>query len=318
MAETANSVRFVTIDANHEGQRVDNFLITYLKGVPKSLVYRIIRKGEVRVNKKRVKAVYRLQDGDIVRVPPVRVAEKTEDIPVSEGLAKAIEKSVLKETDDWLVLNKPHGLSVHAGTGIKQGLIEALRQIRPDAKFLELVHRLDKDTSGCILIAKNRISLNFLQEQLKQKRFSKKYHALTAGCWPNRVSQVNKPLRKLAIGDSERVVRVDPKEGKDSLTRFKVLQHFKACSLVEAEPVTGRTHQIRVHAQSTGHPLIGDVKYGDEKANQWFKTQHFRRLFLHAASLAFPDPDSKKMVQVQAPYEESMNEILRKLKQGAK
>lgn len=317
MSEAANSVRFVTIDANHEGQRIDNFLITFLKGVPKSLVYRIIRKGEVRVNKKRVKAVYRLKAGDQVRVPPVRVAEKTEDIPVSDGLKQVLQNSILRETDDWLVMNKPHGLSVHAGSGIKQGLIESLRQIRPDDGFLELVHRLDKETSGCILIAKNRISLNFLQEQLKQKQFSKKYHALAVGRWPEKTAQVNKPLLKQAIGDRERVVKINEQDGKASLTRFKILQRFKGCTLIEAEPVTGRTHQIRVHSQFAGHPLVGDVKYGDERVNESFKAQGFRRMFLHAASLEFPDPATEQRVKVQAPYEDSMDKMIKQLKQGS-
>ncbi|MDX1398419.1 MAG: RluA family pseudouridine synthase, partial [Oceanospirillum sp.] len=281
MAEAAHSVRFVTIDSHNEGQRVDNFLITFLKGVPKTLVYRIIRKGEVRVNKKRVKAVYRLQAGDVVRVPPVRVAEKAEDMPVSKELAQALESAVLKETDDWLVINKPQGLAVHAGSGIQGGLIENIRQIRPEGSYLELVHRLDKDTSGCLLIAKNRKALNFLQEQLKAKAFRKKYHALAVGRWPQALTEVDKPLKKHDVGGRERVVKVDLKEGKPSLTRFRVLKRLNAqgvqCTLVEAEPVTGRTHQIRVHAQSVGHSLVGDVKYGDDKVHQHFKGLGFKR-----------------------------------------
>lgn len=317
MAEAAESVRFVTIDSHHEGQRIDNFLITFLKGVPKNLVYRIIRKGEVRVNKKRVKAVYRLQAGDLVRVPPVRVAERAEDMPVSDALARVLEAAVLKETDDWLVINKPQGLAVHAGSGIQGGLIESLRQIRPAGSYLELVHRLDKDTSGCLLIAKSRKALNFLQEQLKQKAFSKKYHALAIGRWPAGLAEVNAPLKKHDIGGRERVVRVDEQEGKVSLTRFQVLQRFEAkgvaCTLLEAEPVTGRTHQIRVHAQSVGHSLVGDVKYGDETVDRHFKTLGFKRLFLHAASLGFPDPATGMYVEVAAPLEVSLQSILARL-----
>lgn len=317
MAEAAQSVRFVTIDSHNEGQRVDNFLITFLKGVPKTLVYRIIRKGEVRVNKKRVKAVYRLQTGDVLRIPPVRVAEKAEDMPVSKELAEALEAAILKETDDWLVINKPQGLSVHAGSGIQGGLIESLRQIRPEGNYLELVHRLDKDTSGCLLIAKNRKALNFLQEQLKAKAFRKKYHALAVGRWPNAVTEIDAPLKKHDIGGRERVVKVDPKEGKASLTRFRILKRLDAkgvaCTLVEAEPVTGRTHQIRVHAQSIGHSLVGDVKYGDEKVHQHFKGLGFKRLFLHAASLGFPEPESGTFVEIQAPYESSLKSILDRL-----
>ncbi len=317
MAEAAHSVRFVTIDSHNEGQRVDNFLITFLKGVPKTLVYRIIRKGEVRVNKKRVKAVYRLQAGDVVRVPPVRVAEKAEDMPVSKELAQALESAVLKETDDWLVINKPQGLAVHAGSGIQGGLIENIRQIRPEGSYLELVHRLDKDTSGCLLIAKNRKALNFLQEQLKAKAFRKKYHALAVGRWPQALTEVDKPLKKHDVGGRERVVKVDLKEGKPSLTRFRVLKRLNAqgvqCTLVEAEPVTGRTHQIRVHAQSVGHSLVGDVKYGDDKVHQHFKGLGFKRLFLHAASLGFPDPATGTFIEIRAPYEASLQSILERL-----
>ncbi|SKA10503.1 ribosomal large subunit pseudouridine synthase C [Oceanospirillum multiglobuliferum] len=316
MAEAANAVRFVTINANHEGQRIDNFLITFLKGAPKSLIYRIIRKGEIRVNKKRVKAVYRLCIGDEVRVPPIRLAEKAEEIPVSANFAQVLESCVLRETEDWLVLNKPQGLSVHAGSGVQQGLIEALRQIRPEEAFLELVHRLDKDTSGCILIAKNRLSLNQLQDSLKKKQFSKRYHALVGGRWPARTEQVNQPLKKIGIGNAERVVKVDEAEGKASLTRFKVLERFKGCTLMEAEPVTGRTHQIRVHAQWAGHPLIGDVKYGDEAADAGFRQLGFKRLFLHAASLGFPDPVTGEQVTVKAPYDSALSEIMQKLKRG--
>lgn len=317
MAEAAHSVRFVTIDSHNEGQRVDNFLITFLKGVPKTLVYRIIRKGEVRVNKKRVKAVYRLQAGDVVRVPPVRVAEKAEDMPVSKELAQALESAVLKETDDWLVINKPQGLAVHAGSGIQGGLIENIRQIRPEGSYLELVHRLDKDTSGCLLIAKNRKALNFLQEQLKAKAFRKKYHALAVGRWPQALTEVDKPLKKHDVGGRERVVKVDLKEGKPSLTRFRVLKRLNAqgvqCTLVEAEPVTGRTHQIRVHAQSVGHSLVGDVKYGDDKVHLHFKGLGFKRLFLHAASLGFPDPATGTFIEIRAPYEASLQSILERL-----
>lgn len=317
MAEAAQTIRFVTVDAHSEGQRVDNFLITFLKGVPKTLVYRIIRKGEVRVNKKRVKAVYRLQVGDVIRVPPVRVAERTEDIPVGKEMAAALEAAVLRETDDWLVINKPQGLSVHAGSGIQGGLIESLRQIRPEGSYLELVHRLDKDTSGCLLIAKNRKALNFLQEQLKAKAFRKTYHALAVGRWPDGQTEVNAPLRKQDVGGRERVVKVDVKEGKPSLTRFRILKRLNAsgvaCTLMEAEPVTGRTHQIRVHAQFLGHSLVGDVKYGDERVHQHFKGLGFRRLFLHAASLGFPDPASGEFVEVRAPYEASLQAILDRL-----
>lgn len=290
-------VQFVEIDEGHVGQRLDNFLLGKLKGVPKSRIYRILRKGEVRVNKKRAKPELRLDYGDIVRIPPVRVAERKGPAQAGSGLLQLLESSILFEDDSLMVVNKPSGLAVHGGSGINLGLIEALRQMRPDARFLELVHRLDRDTSGCIMIAKKRSMLRYLHEQIREKRVDKIYQALVVGRWPNRKRKVDVPLKKNELKSGERIVRVDA-EGKESLTEFTVLERFSDSSLqeeltlIEARPITGRTHQIRVHAQFAGHPLVGDDKYGLDDTNKAMKEQGIKRLFLHAARLKLQLPNT--------------------------
>ncbi|MBR9912336.1 MAG: 23S rRNA pseudouridine(955/2504/2580) synthase RluC [Gammaproteobacteria bacterium] len=306
------SVRFVAIDADREGQRIDNFLMAQLKGVPRTLVYRIVRKGEVRVNKGRVKADYRLKSGDVVRIPPVRVTPASEPPPASQQLADLLENSILFENKGLLILNKPSGLAVHGGSGINLGLIEVLRQIRPQEHYLELVHRLDRDTSGCIMIAKKRSMLRHLHKELREGRVQKYYHALVAGRWPERCREVRAPLKKNELSSGERMVRVDS-EGKESLTEFRVLQHYQGCSLVEAKPITGRTHQIRVHAQFQGHGLVGDSKYGNDEVNKAMKAKGFNRLFLHAAALSLLLPDEDKPLLVRAPLDERLSVPLQRL-----
>jgi 23S rRNA pseudouridine955/2504/2580 synthase len=300
-----SKVQFIEIDEDRAGQRIDNFLLSLLKGVPKSRIYRIVRKGEVRVNKGRIKPEYKLKAGDVVRVPPVRLGDAKVIPKPSNQLAEHLNNAVLFENDSLLVINKPSGLAVHGGSGVSLGLIESLRQLRPDCRYLELVHRLDRDTSGCIMIAKKRSMLRYLHEQLREGRIQKYYHALVVGRWPNRRKEVKAPLRKNDLQSGERVVRVDP-EGKDSLTKFRILQHYQGCSLVEAKPITGRTHQIRVHAQYVGHPLIGDPKYGEQQANKEMKALGFNRLFLHAAALEIYMPDSKARLKVEAPLDERL------------
>ena len=289
--KSGEGVRLIAIDAASHGQRVDNFLLRELKGVPKSRVYNLLRRGEVRVNKGRVKAEYRLQSGDLVRIPPVRVAaaEPLAAAP-SPALAARLEAAVLYEDDGLLVVNKPAGLAVHGGSGVSFGLIEALRQLRPQARFLELVHRLDRDTSGCILIAKKRSALVALHAALREGSadagIDKRYLALVAGQWPRQRRQVEAPLEKNTLRSGERVVRVSA-EGKPALTEFELLERFEGATLVQARPITGRTHQIRVHARYAGHPLAGDEKYGDRAADARFRELGLKRLFLHAHSLGF-------------------------------
>ena len=307
--EVATKVQFVTIDDNHAGQRIDNFLLTLLKGVPKSRVYRILRKGEVRVNKKRIKPVYRLIDGDIVRVPPVTMSEEKE-LP-NPKLAKiaSLESNIIFEDNYLIVMNKPSGIAVHGGSGLKFGLIEGLRALRPDAKFLELVHRLDRDTSGCILIAKRRSTLRALHEQLREKTVEKNYLALVLGQWDKSDKAVNAPLLKNTVQSGERIVRVNP-EGKDSYTRFKIEQRFEDCTLVQASPVTGRTHQIRVHTLHTGHPIAGDDKYGDKDFDKKMKAIWLNRLFLHSANLRFFHPNVEETMFFEAPLDDVLKRTL--------
>ena len=298
-SEAALPVRLVDIDDNVAGQRIDNFLITLLKGVPKSRIYRIIRKGEVRVNKGRIKQTYKLKAGDVVRVPPIRVAVRDE-VVVGQGLQKELESRILFENHQIIVIDKPSGLAVHGGSGISLGLIEALRTIRPEQQELELVHRLDRDTSGCILIAKKKSVLRALHRQLQNGEVDKRYQALVAGRWPSRCKTVNAPLKKNELKSGERVVKVTL-DGKESRTNFRVLQRYADCTLMEAKPITGRTHQIRVHAQHVGNGLVGDEKYGDDTFNRLMRTKGIKRLFLHAASLAFSLPNSESKMVVHAP-----------------
>ncbi len=312
MNELYKTVQFLDIDDEYQGQRIDNFLIARLKGVPKSLVYRIVRKGEVRVNKKRVKPEYKLLVGDVVRVPPLRVAEA--DAPPSVKLNKvaALESQILFE-DDWLiVLNKPSGLAVHGGSGLSFGVIEGLRALRPQCRFLELVHRIDRDTSGCLLIAKKRSALRSLHEQLRNKTMRKRYHALVQGSWPKSIRVVTEPLLKKA---EQSLVQVHP-EGKASETRFKILQRYQHCTLVEASPVTGRTHQIRVHTACNSHPIAGDDKYGDDVFAAEMKKQGLTRLFLHAAQLDFFHPGIEQTMTVEAPLSPELVAVLGQLKRA--
>lgn len=307
------SVRWCTVDADYAGQRIDNFLLAQLKGVPKSLIYRIIRKGEVRVNKGRIKPDYKLQDGDQVRIPPVRVAAAQELPSAKLDRIQALEQQVLYEDDVLMVLNKPAGLAVHGGSGLQFGLIEGLRALRPDAKHLELVHRLDRETSGCILISKRRSALRNLHEQLRSKTMDKQYLALVRGHWQEHVKFIAAPLQKNTLKSGERVVRVDS-EGKASETRFRIKQQFAQCSLVEASPITGRTHQIRVHALHAGHPIAHDPKYGDQEFDQYTEKLGLNRLFLHAHQLTFKHPQSGERITVNAPMDKTLDKVLKQLR----
>lgn len=309
------AVKFITIDEDHVGQRIDNFLLTHLKGVPKSMIYRIVRKGEVRVNKKRIKPEYKLQDGDIVRVPPVRVSNTDARPGPSAKLTKVsqLESRILYEDKFIIVLNKPSGIAVHGGSGVDFGVIEAMRSLRSQQKFLELVHRLDKDTSGVLLIAKKRSALKHLHDQLRFKKMQKDYMALVRGAWQAHDKVVKAPLLKLTLKSGERIVRVN-KEGKESETRFKIIQRYSDSTLVQASPVTGRTHQIRVHCQYTGHPIACDDKYSEQKFDDSMREQGLNRLFLHAAQLKFTHPDTEEVMQVKAPLDDILQTTLTKLK----
>ncbi|WP_457808148.1 RluA family pseudouridine synthase [Kushneria sp. EE4] len=312
MAE-GRGVQWLEIDEHHDGQRLDNFLLAHLKGAPRTLIYRIIRRGEVRINGGRGKASRRLIKGDRVRVPPLRLTPQEAVQEVSDNLRHVITNSLLKETPDWMVFNKPSGLAVHGGSGVKIGLIEALRQIRDDLPYLELVHRLDRDTSGCLLVAKSRSALNFLSDELRQHRMQKHYMALVEGGWPVERHEVDAPLLRFELANGERRVRVDA-AGKASRTRFTLVESLKGASLVEAEPVTGRTHQIRVHAGHAGHPLLGDTKYGSTSGERLATRCELSRLFLHARMLGFTDPASEQLVQLHAPLSDDLQNVLARLR----
>ncbi len=312
MNNTNQGVQFITIDAEQDGQRIDNFLKTQLKGVPKSLIYRILRKGEVRVNKKRIKPEYKLCAGDEIRIPPVRVAEENA-LPSSKlSSVQALAHQILFEDDAIIVLNKPSGLAVHGGSGLSFGVIEGLRALRPESRFLELVHRLDRDTSGLLLVAKKRSALKHLHEQLRVKTMRKQYLALVRGQWQPHVKVVNAPLLKNILQSGERIVRVNS-EGKPSETRFQIMQKFANATLVLASPITGRTHQIRVHTAHAGHPIACDDKYGERAFDEQARSAGLNRLFLHAYRLTFTHPATGKEMSVEAPLDKDLQAVLDRL-----
>lgn len=306
-------VQFLTVDEEYQGQRIDNFLKTLLKGVPKSLIYRILRKGEVRVNKKRIKPEYKLQAGDELRIPPVRVSEEKEGPSAKLSKVQGLENQIIFEDQKLLVLNKPHGMAVHGGSGQSFGVIEALRSLRPTERFLELVHRLDKETSGCLLIAKRRSVLRSIHTQLREKTTTKKYFALVEGQWPKHRTKVKAALHKNVLQSGERIVRVSP-DGKASETLYNLIESFDNSSLIEAIPVTGRTHQIRVHCQHAGHAILMDEKYCDHESNRQAKTSGLRRMFLHAHEISFNDHESGNLRVFNAPIEASLKTYLDKLR----
>lgn len=300
-----------TIDAGQAGQRIDNFLFTRLKRVPKSHVYRLLRKGEVRVNKKRIKPDYRLQANDIVRLPPVKLLPERPRI-IDHRMVERLEQCILYENEHMLVLNKPSGIAVHAGSGVDIGVIEALRASHAREGFLELAHRIDRETSGCLLIAKERATLLELHRLLREEGMTKRYLALVVGRWEGGERIVDAPLEKFELESGERMVKVR-ETGQEARTIFKPLQQFENFTLVQAEPQTGRTHQIRVHALHIGHPIAGDDKYGDREINKSMRAEGLNRLFLHAAYLAFPLPNSSKQFEFKAELDEKLQAVLERL-----
>ncbi|MGR5119241.1 23S rRNA pseudouridine(955/2504/2580) synthase RluC [Vibrio astriarenae] len=309
MNEIRTQVQLIDIDEDMAGQRIDNFLRNQLKSIPKSMVYRIVRKGEVRVNKKRIKAEYKLQAGDVVRIPPVTIPASTEEAQApSTKLNKVaeLESKIIYEDDHMLILNKPSGTAVHGGSGLKFGAIEALRALRPDARFLELVHRIDRDTSGILLVAKKRSALRHLQAQFREKTVKKFYFALVMGQWKPSCKVVNAPLLKNEVNS---IVRVNSK-GKPSETRFKIIEQFEQATLVQASPITGRTHQIRVHTQYTGHPIAWDDRYGDRRFDAYTAQVGLDRLFLHAANIRFIHPKTEEWMEINAPMEKRLEKAL--------
>jgi 23S rRNA pseudouridine955/2504/2580 synthase len=301
------SVNWSEVDEGSAGQRIDNFLAKHLKGVPKSHIYRILRSGEVRVNKKRVDQTYRLQLGDLVRIPPVRTAESPE-----RDYVPAAEFPILYEDDALLVINKPAGVAVHGGSGVSFGVIEQLRQARPEAKFLELVHRLDRETSGILLLAKKRSALTALHEMMREGQSDKRYLALVLGHWKNQKQHVKFPLHKYTTAEGERRVMVH-EEGQASHTIVALQQAWADYSLVEAQLKTGRTHQIRVHLAHLGFPIAGDDKYGDFPRNKALAKQGLKRMFLHAHAMAFNHPLTGEPLRLTAPLPKELQQFLDRL-----
>lgn len=305
--------RAVTVDPESAGQRIDNFLLSLLKGVPRSRVYRLLRTGEVRINKGRTRPDYRLAAGDVVRIPPVRTGDAGS--PLSEvGLDQLarLRHAIVYEGPDLLVIDKPAGLAVHGGSGLRYGAIEALRQIYPEVRSLELVHRLDRDTSGCLLVSKRRSTLRALHELMRAGKVDKRYLALLAGRVSWQHWREDAPLRKNVLRSGEREVRVDA-DGNRSLTLFRRIQCYDRATLVEVTLVTGRTHQIRVHAAHIGHPVLGDTKYGDPDANKAMRALGLRRLFLHANALSFRLEGETESFQVRCTLPVELRKVVEKL-----
>ncbi|MBL0122344.1 MAG: RluA family pseudouridine synthase [Betaproteobacteria bacterium] len=327
----AAAASFVTVDESSAGQRLDNFLATHLKGVPKSHVYRIVRSGEVRVNKGRVDAAYRLEQDDVVRIPPVRIAEKSQNPSIEaasrafsagkSGNTRGLTLDVLFEDDALLAINKPAGMAVHGGSGISFGVIEGLRAMRPEAKFLELVHRIDRETSGVLLIAKKRSALTAMHAMLRgesAQRIEKHYFALVKGNWLDERRHIRTKLAKYVTAGGERRVSVDEDDGQESHTIVTRVEKLTGATLLDCQIMTGRTHQIRVHLGSTGFPIIGDDKYGDFTLNKHvaaIKHGGLKRMFLHARRMAFPHPLSGEKTTIEAPLSADLEKYLNYLRQ---
>lgn len=299
-----SAVSQVEISAAHSDQRLDNFLFGHLDNLPRTRVYRIIRKGEVRVNKKRCKPDYKLQVGDLVRIPPLRLEAGRDPRPgPSTGALERLERALLFENEHILVLDKPAGLAVHAGSGVAYGVIDIMRQLRPQ-DAIELVHRLDRDTSGCLLLAKHRAVLLAMQQTLQKRQLRKRYRALVKGRWPEQLREISHALQKFHLPNGERRMRIDA-DGKAALTRIEVLESGEHFSQIQLDLLTGRTHQIRVHCQAEGHPIAGDDKYGDADFNRSLRQQDIRRLMLHASSLELPPTEftPEQVVNAALPAE---------------
>lgn len=303
-------VRYIEVDESREGQRLDNFLLGQLKGVPKSYVYRVLRRGEVRVNSGRVGPEYRLQAGDRVRIPPLRQTD-----PAKPKEAKGFEwlqKRVLFEDEDLLVIDKPSGLPVHGGSGVAIGLIEALRALRAELPMIELVHRLDRGTSGCLLLAKRRATLLKLHEMLRDGKIEKRYVALVRGRWRGGPRQISAPLERERGRHAGRMVEVS-EEGRIAESGFQPKGFYGPGTLMEIRLYTGRMHQARVHAAFTGHPIAGDDKYGDREFNRELRPVGLRRLFLHAARLRFAHPTTGAKIEVESPLPPELTALLERL-----
>jgi len=316
MSETSqqsySKVRYLQVDEQHSGQRIDNYLRVQLKGLPKTAIYKLLRKGQVRVNKRRIKAEYRLQNGDEVRIPPIRDPKEQDKVQVPKGLVQELDNWILYEDEYLMAINKPAGLAVHKGSNVNFGLIDVLRQARPNAPFLELVHRLDRETSGCLLIAKTRDALLELHDLIRDHQLQKRYLALVAKNWRGGGRQIETSLQndKQAV---QRKIRVE-EDGRLAISYFKPLKRYESATLMEIEIKTGRTHQIRVQAAHLEHPILGDRKYGNHALNREWKKKGLKRMFLHANELSFQLPVSGRKYDLKAPLDEGLSTLLERLK----
>lgn len=315
MSETAqqphSKVRYIQVGQQHSGQRIDNYLRTQLKGLPKGVIYKLLRTGQVRVNKRRIKAEYRVQDGDEIRIPPLKNNETEGSVQVPSGLLADLAEWILYEDECLIALNKPAGLAVHKGSGVSFGVIDVLRQARPNAPFMELVHRLDRETSGCLLIAKQRDTLMELHELIRDHKINKFYLALLAGRWKGGERMIETSLQH-EKQEGHRKVRVED-EGRLAISRFRPLKRFDSATLMEIEIKTGRTHQIRVQAAHLNHPILGDRKYGDHGLNRDWKKKGLHRMFLHAHRLSFQMPVSGRKYSFEAPLGTELEKLLSEL-----
>lgn len=317
---TPSAVTFLTVsEQNGAGQRIDNYLVKTLKNVPKSKIYSILRRGEVRVNKGRIKPSYKLQADDIVRLPPLTNTQREPGASVRPITDKQVasfnlEAAVVYEDENLLIINKPAGLAVHGGSGLSFGLIEMLRVMRPTEQNLELIHRIDRDTSGCVMLAKHSKILRAMHELFRSGQINKIYHTLVKG-YAAQSFIVDEPLKKFVLSSGERLVRVHP-EGQSSVTNFTTLARYNGVTLLQASPITGRTHQIRVHAAHRGLPIIGDQKYGNKMHDQVMRKLGLKRLFLHARELSFTCPLSGTLIKVQAEYDQDWNDGISALAKG--
>jgi 23S rRNA pseudouridine955/2504/2580 synthase len=305
----AHKVRLVSVTTDEAGQRIDNFLARHLKGVPRSHIYRMLRRGEVRVNSGRIRAQYKVCAGDRVRIPPARVASGGNTTPVN---VIDLEQRILFENARCLVIDKPSGMAVHGGSGLDYGVIEALRAGRPGDHYLELVHRLDRETSGCLMIARRRSFLRAIHEDLRNGAVTKRYLALLAGRWEGGSRTVSASLIKNQLRSGERMVVVD-EQGKAATTVFRPVSRYASATLVEVDLKTGRTHQIRVHGAHIGHPLAGDEKYGDPVLNRRLREAGLRRLFLHAHMIEFTDHPGEQLINISAPLAPGLKAVLDRL-----
>jgi len=314
--ENKNNVKYHIIDEGSEGQKIDNFLLKVLKNVPKSHVYKLLRSGQVRVNKKRIRTDFRLSIDDSVRIPPVSYRDRDTFTPISANKSQltGIEKAILFEDEAFIVLNKPQGIAVHGGSGINFGVIELIRQSRPSSKFLELVHRIDKDTSGALLIAKKRLALVGIHKQMRNKSMHKKYEVIVHGEWNKKQLIVDLNLLKTSDIDGQKKVSVvddsnSSVNAKKSRSVFFLKKNFKGFTFLEVKLITGRTHQIRVHLSHLGFPIVGDQKYGDFELNKKLRKVGLTRMFLHASEVAFTHPITMEEVHFIAPTPKEFNKI---------